>query len=57
MSVIAFGTPCGSGVAFNGYNNCSHRLSLRDRKRRLNWSEKLESMHLVAGADEIVFGP
>ena len=39
------------------HKNCSHRLSLGDRKRRLNGIEQLESMYLFAPAGEVVFTP
>ena len=36
------------------WKNCSQRLSLRDRKRRLKWIEQLESMYILAPAGEVV---
>jgi hypothetical protein len=36
------------------HQNCSHRLSHRDRSRRLNGFELLETMHLLALAGEAV---
>jgi hypothetical protein len=37
--------------------NCSHRLSLRSRKRRPNLIKLLESMHPLAAAGEMYFDP